>query len=251
MPQPAGTKPPTILFLDTELVAIDKPAHLLSVPGRAPEPSAPDLLRQRPELRDNPAVRVVHRLDRDASGVQVYARTLSAQRHLVAEFVGRRVEKVYFALVSGYVSGDGEVDLRLAFDRRRDRVIASRSRGKPALTRYHVLQRLASNTLLECHPVTGRMHQIRAHLAAIGHPLTVDPVYGSGSAVLLSQYKTNYRASARRPERPLIDRLTLHAGRIQFAHPVTGQPLAIEAPWPKDFRATVNQLGRLVQNQAQ
>ena len=170
----------------------------------------------------------------------------NAQRHVVAQFARRQVEKVYYALVSGYVAQDGEVELRLAFDRHRQRVEASAVRGRAALTRYQILQRLAGNTLLECRPVSGRMHQIRAHLAAIGHPLTVDPLYGGGQEVRLSSYKPDYRASGRRPEQPLIARLTLHAGRITIQHPATGQPLTLEAPWPKDFRATVAQLGRLV-----
>ena len=236
----------TILHLDSEIVVIDKPAHVLSVPERQPEPCAIDLLRARPELHDNPAVRVVHRLDREASGVLVYARTLAAQRHLVSQFAQRQVTKVYYALVTGYVAEDGEVDLKLAFDRRRQRVEASALRGRPALTRYHIVQRLAGNTLLECHPVTGRLHQIRAHLAAIGHPLAVDSLYGNGQGLLLSSYKADYRPSGRRPERPLIARLTLHAGRITFVHPATGMPLTLEAPWPKDLRAAVAQLARLV-----
>lgn len=246
MPGTARIKPLTILFLDSELVVIDKPAHVLSVPARSPEPCAVDLLRVRPELQDNPAVRVVHRLDREASGVLVYARTLAAQRALVSQFAERRVEKTYYALVAGYVEGDGEVDLKLAFDRRRQRVEASAVRGRPALTSYKVVQRVAGNTLLECRPITGRLHQIRAHLAAIGHPLTVDALYGNGQGLLLSSYKADYRASRRRPEQPLIGRLTLHAGRITFAHPVTGVPVTLEAPWPKDFRAAVLQLSRLV-----
>jgi 23S rRNA pseudouridine955/2504/2580 synthase/23S rRNA pseudouridine1911/1915/1917 synthase len=152
---------------------------------------------------------------------------------------------VYYAIVVGVVAGDGEIDLRVVFDQRHNCVRTTMlPRGKPALTRYRVLQRLAGHTLLECHPVTGRMHQIRVHLAAIGHPLAVDPLYGGGRAVLLSHYKPDYRPSTRRPERPLIDRLTLHAAQITFEHPATGERMTLKAPPPKDLRATITQLGR-------
>lgn len=250
MSPPACVKTLQILHLDIEVVGVDKPAGLLSVPGRGPDACAIDLLRQYPALHDNDALRVVHRLDQDASGVLLYARTLAAQRSLVSQFAERRIEKVYYAIVVGVVAGDGEIDLRLVFDRRHNCVRTIRRgglpRGKLALTRYRVVQRLAGHTLLECHPVTGRMHQIRVHLAAIGHPLAVDPLYGGGRAILLSHYKPDYRLSARHPERPLIDRLTLHAARITFEHPATGERLTLEALPPKDFRATIAQLGRWV-----
>ena len=113
------------------------------------------------------------------------------------------------------------------------------------MTRYRILERLPGNTLLECRPLTGRQHQIRVHLAAIGHPLTVDPQYGGGESVLLSRYKSDYRPSSRRPERPLIERLTLHAARITFEHPHRGQPVTYESPIPRDLQATLRQLGRL------
>jgi 23S rRNA pseudouridine1911/1915/1917 synthase len=237
--------PLTLLYLDNEVLAVNKPAGLLSVPGRGPDECVIDLLRQRPELHDNAALRVVHRLDQDASGVLLYARTLAAQRSLVSQFADRRIEKVYLAIVSGPVADDGEINLRLTFDRRHNRVQTTMfASGKPALTRYRVVRRLAGHTLLECHPVTGRQHQIRVHLAAIGHPLGVDPLYGGGRAIWLSHYKADYRGSERRPERPLIERLTLHAARITFEHPTTGLRAVVEAPLPKDFRATITQLGR-------
>ncbi|MCK4342187.1 MAG: RluA family pseudouridine synthase [Phycisphaerae bacterium] len=235
-----------ILHLDPDLVAVDKPPGVLSAPGRGDYISAAELLRAGPELDKNDPLRIVHRLDREASGVLVFARTRPAQQHLVQQFAQRRVEKVYYALVTGYVAGDGEIDLPLRFDRRLNRVHAAKGRGKPSLTRYRVIQRVAGNTLLECQLITGRMHQIRAHLAAIGHPLTVDPLYGGGQAVLLSYYKPGYKPSGRRPERPLIARLTLHAARLGFEHPVSGAELILESPLPKDFRAAVSQLSRLV-----
>ncbi len=237
---------PKIIHVDAELVVVDKPADLLSVPGRSADPSVIELLRESPSLSDNPACRVVHRLDRDASGVLVLARTLAAQQSLVRQFAHRDVEKTYLALVSGYVPEDGEVNLPLTIDVRRQIARVAGARGKPSCTRYHIAQRLAGHTLLECQPITGRMHQIRAHLAAIGFPLAVDPLYGGGQAVLLSSFKSGYRPSRKHDERPLIDRLTLHALRITFAHPATGERTTFEAAPPKDLRATISQLGRLV-----
>jgi RluA family pseudouridine synthase len=235
-----------IIYLDHDLVVVDKPAGLLSVPARGGEPNVVDLLRADPQLADNPAARVVHRLDRDASGVLILARTLAAQQSLVRQFMHREIDKTYLALVSGYVPSDGEVDLPLLVDARKQITRVAGARGKPSLTRYCVVRRLAGHTLLECRPVTGRMHQIRAHLAAIGFPLAVDPPYGGGQVVLLSSFKPGYRSSRRHDERPLIDRLTLHALRVSFTHPTTGERIALEAPPPKDLRATINQLARLV-----
>lgn len=234
-----------ILHVDDQLLVVDKPAGMLSVAGRGAAPNAIDLLRGGREFADDEPLRVVHRLDKDASGVLVYARTLAAQRHLVAQFMRRRVEKVYYALVRGFVEADGEIELALCFSRRANRMQASARRGKPSLTRYRIVQRVPGHTWLECRPRTGRTHQIRAHLAAIGHPLSVDPLYGSGQSLLLSHYKADYHQNRRQRERPLIDRLTLHASRIAFEHPQTARVVTFEAPLPKDLRATLTQLGRL------
>jgi 23S rRNA pseudouridine1911/1915/1917 synthase len=236
----------TVLHLDADLVVVDKPAGVPAAGGGSKETTLIDLLAELPELADEGPVRVVHRLDKDASGVIAYARTLPAQQQLVRQFMDRAVEKVYIAIVSGYVTQDGEIDLPLAFDPRVGRGRVSTSRGKPALTRYRVIQRLAGNTLLECRPLTGRTHQIRIHLSAIEHPLTIDPLYGGGREVLLSAHKPGYQPSQRRAERPLIDRLTLHAAQLTFDHPTRSERMTLSAPLAKDMRITIDQLARLV-----
>jgi 23S rRNA pseudouridine1911/1915/1917 synthase len=236
---------PAVLLADPAFLVVDKPAGVLSVPARAPGPVLADLLRAQGLVAADAELRPVHRLDRDASGVMVVARTLEAQQHLTEQFSGRQVEKVYLALVQGHVTGDGEVDLPLRVDKSETRSEVDPRDGKPAVTRYHVVEHVTGHTLLECRPLTGRLHQIRVHLAAIGHPLAVDSLYGGRSAVLLSHFKPGYRPSGRREERPLIGRLTLHAVRITFEHPAGTGPVTGEAPLPKDFRATLNQLRRL------
>jgi 23S rRNA pseudouridine1911/1915/1917 synthase len=241
---PRGRSPvPAVLHMDADLLALDKPAGVLSVKGRGAAVALADLLRGRGGVPADEPFRIVHRLDKDASGVILFARTLAAQRSLVSQFAGRSVEKVYLALVQGFVAEDGVIDQPLRTDKSGTRAEVSR-RGKAAVTEYRVLERVAGNTLLECRPLTGRLHQIRVHLAALGHPLTVDPLYGGGTAVLLSHLKAGYRPDRRHGERPLIERLTLHAARVTVKHPTSGELLTVEAPLPKDLRATLSQLRR-------
>jgi 23S rRNA pseudouridine955/2504/2580 synthase/23S rRNA pseudouridine1911/1915/1917 synthase len=229
---------PAVLHANEWILVVNKPAGVLSVPGRGHAPTLAEL------LPDYAPLRIVHRLDRGASGVVVLARTVEAQRHLSQQWTQRKVEKVYLALVRGYVSSDGQVDLALSIDRDKRRVKPDR-KGQEAITHYRILERLPGHTLLECRPITGRLHQIRVHLAAIGHPLAVDSKYGESKALFLSHYKPNYRPDRRHEERPLIARLTLHAAQLSFDHPAGTGRVSYEAPLPKDFRAAVQQLRRI------
>ncbi len=234
-----------LLHLDDSLVVVDKPAGVLSVPGRGSAPSIADLLAAQRLIPAGELPRVVHRLDRGASGVMVLGRTPDAQRRLCELFAKRKVDKVYLVLVQGFVAADGEVRLPLRVNRDKLRVEVAKRNGKAARTAYRILERVVGHTLLECRPMTGRLHQIRVHLAAIGHPLAVDPKYGGGRAIFLSSYKAGYRPSRRRKERPLIARLTLHAARLAFQHPGSTAEVTFESPLPKDFQAALNQLRRL------
>jgi RluA family pseudouridine synthase len=232
-----------VIHADEHVLVVDKPAGVVTISARG-ELSVPDVLRAQRLVPPDEPFRIAHRLDKEASGVLLCARTVEAQRSLTAQFTDRRIEKVYLALVQGYVSDDGEIDLPLRPNRSNTRVRAG-PRGKPCVTRYRVLERLTGYTLLECRPLTGRLHQVRAHLAAIGAPLAVDRIYGGAREILLSQLKPDYRPNRRRAELPLIDRLTLHAARVTFEHPDGSGPVTFESPLPKDFRATLNQLRRL------
>jgi RluA family pseudouridine synthase len=236
---------PEILHLDSDLLVVDKPSGVLPTPQRGEGIGLPNLLRERVELAEDEPFRLVHRLPEQASGAVVYARTAAGQRELVAQFREGRAEVIYLALVAGYVERDGEIDIPLYYDKRTGKLQASERRGTPAVTHCRIVERVAGNTLLECRPKNERADQVRVHLAASGHPLTVDPAFGGGSAVLLSDYKPGYRPSGRRAERPLIERLTLHAATVSLAHPGDGRPMQVSAPVPKDLRATLAQLGRL------
>lgn len=236
---------PEILHVDAELLAVTKPSGVFVSPGQGDCLGVPDLLRERGLLPADEPLRVVQRLPEQASGVVLYARTAEAQQELRKQFADGRAEVTYLALVTGYVEDDGEIDIPLRFDKRTGNLVASSHRGTPCRTRYHIVERVAGNTLLAVRPLEERADQLRIHLAAIGHPLTVDPGFGGGISVMLSDYKSGYRPSERRPERPLVDRLTLHAAQVSLVQPATRAALRFETPLPKDLRATLTQLRRL------
>lgn len=234
-----------ILHLDPEMLVVNKPSGVVLGPGRAGRVGLPDLLAEQAGLPADEPFRIVHRLHENASGVVVYARRRSVQRDLIGQFSEGRAQTIYLALVTGHVDADGEIDTPLYFDKRAGKLQASERRGRPASTRFRVVERVAGNTLLECEPVREQTDQVRAHLAAFGHALAVDPELGGGYAMLLSDYKADYRPNRRRVERPLVNRLTLHAARVTLCHPATRAPLEFTAPLPRDLRATLNQLRRL------
>ena len=188
----------------------------------------------------------VHRLDKQTSGVMIVARDRESQRQLTQQFFDREIRKSYLALVTGSPIDDaGTVDLPITGEwGHGQRMCVSRRKGKQAITHYRLFERFRGLSLLICKPETGRTHQIRVHLAALGCPLAVDSLYGSSRGVYLSDYKQGYRPSRDRKERPLIDRLTLHAHTIELNHPETGETMAWTAELPKDFRATLQQLSK-------
>jgi RluA family pseudouridine synthase len=233
-----------VLFEDESMLAVNKPAGLLSLPdGYIPD--APDLLTVlQPSFGD---LWIVHRLDRETSGVVVLARNEKAHAALNGQFENRQVSKVYHALVTGnpiWTERSISAPLRIDADRYH-RTLIDQEEGKPAETSFKVLERFGRQskryTLVEAHPLTGRTHQIRVHLAALGVPVAVDALYGTKTPIMLSDIKRGYRGDPE-TERPLLDRLGLHACQLTVQHPVTGESITFEAPYSRDIAATLNQL---------
>lgn len=243
-----------VLWQDADYVAVAKPAGLATIPGRGETDSVLERLGRQLNLpssgTDDPRLRVVHRLDKDTSGVLVFARHVAAQRHLSQQFQNNLVEKEYVALVSGRPEhAEGEIDAPIGpHPTARLRMAVLKHGGRPARTLWRVEETFRSYTLLRVFPKTGKTHQIRVHLRHIGLPLAIDPLYnppraGSPAGIFLSTFKRDYRPTPGQAERPLMERLTLHAERLRFTLP-NGERKEVTVPLPKDFRALLNQLRR-------
>jgi 23S rRNA pseudouridine1911/1915/1917 synthase len=215
-----------IVYEDAALLVLNKPAGLVVHPGSGNWQGTMlnGLLHYHPPLAAIPRAGIVHRLDKDTSGLLVVAKTLPAQTDLVRQLQARTVARQYLALVHGRVARDGEVDAPIGRHQTQRTRMAISARGRSARTRYRVVERYAQATLLECSLDTGRTHQIRVHLQSIGHPLVGDPVYRAGRSPAAG---------------PLADfrRQALHACRLGLVHPHSGAAMQWEAPLPEDMRA--------------
>ena len=225
--------PLDVLYEDEHVFVLDKPAGLVVHPG-AGNPAGTlvnALLHRDPALDKLPRAGIVHRLDKDTSGVMVVARTLQAHTALVAQLSAREVHRQYLAIVVGALVSGGTADA--AIDRHpRDRLrMAVRDDGKDAVTHYRLRERFRAHTALECRLETGRTHQIRVHMAHLKHPIVGDPLYG-GSLRLPKGASDELIAALRG-----FKRQALHAEVLAFAHPVTGEAIRCEAPLPEDMRA--------------
>ena len=231
-----------VIHEDERILVVDKPAGVLSAPDRY-DPEAPVLTRQL-EARFG-RLWTVHRLDIDTSGALILARDEEAHRILSEAFELGRVAKTYRAVVRGRPSWKTTVcELPLMPDGDRKHRTVIDGSGKPSVTEFTVLGTYGPLTLIEARPRTGRTHQVRVHLAAIGHPVVCDPLYGDDEPVFLSKIKRRWKGDPY-AERPLIFRTALHAWSIELDHPGSGDRVRYEAPYPKDMRALVTQLEKL------
>lgn len=221
--------PLAIVYEDADVIVVDKPAGMVvhPAPGHARGTLANALLAHVPGISVGGSHRpgIVHRLDKDTSGLIVAAKTDRGRTALVTQWEDRSVEKTYLALVSGIVADEEAIiDAPIGRDpKNRQRMAVVRS-GRPAVTRFHVVERHANTTLLEVSIETGRTHQIRVHLAFIGHPIVGDRIYGRA-----------------RPTEPHLERQFLHASALAFQLP-DGEVLRLEAPLPDDLRAVLEEL---------
>lgn len=222
--------PLDVVFEDEALLVINKPAGLVVHPGSGNWNGTlmNALLHHVPGIEAVPRAGIVHRLDKETSGLLVVAKTLEAQTDLVRQLQARTVKRQYLALASGLVRRDSGVDTpigRHPVHRTKMAVVPESRGGKPALTWYRRLELFAHCTLLECSLETGRTHQIRVHMASIGHPLVGDPVYGKHD-----------------PRVPAFHRQALHATRLALVHPLAGRLVQWEVPMPQDMRDLLEHL---------
>ena len=223
--------PVEVVFKDRALFVINKPPGLVVHPGagNARHTLQNALLALDPKLAVVPRAGLVHRLDKDTSGLLVVARTPEVHTRLVAALAEREVERHYIALCSGVMTGGGTVDEPIGRHRSQRTKMAVRTDGRPSVTHYRLMRRFRAHTLLHVELESGRTHQIRVHLAHIGYPVVGDPVYGGrrrlsagASPALIAELES-------------FKRQALHAARLKLAHPVTGKEVEWEAPLPADM----------------
>jgi RluA family pseudouridine synthase len=224
-----------ILWEDEDYFALNKPPFLSTLEDRN---EAVNLLALAKGYSED--AQACHRLDKDTSGVIVFAKNPEAYRHLSIQFEKRQVNKVYHAVADGIHNFKEElVDAPIL--KQNDGIVKiSKREGKPAQTWFTSLKSYRHHTLIECKPVTGRMHQIRIHLAFLGASITGDEQYG-GKPFFLSQVKKGFNLKKTTEEQPLVKRMALHAFALEFTN-LKDENVRIEAPYPKDFQALMRQL---------
>jgi 23S rRNA pseudouridine1911/1915/1917 synthase len=227
--------PLDIVYEDDYVIVINKPASFVVHPGAGNVDGTLGnaLLHRFPELQSVPRAGVVHRLDKDTTGLLVVARNLVAQKSLVEQLQAREFEREYQALVVGVMTAGGTVDKPIGRHPSQRIKMAVVHNGKEAVTHYRVLERFRAHTLVKLNLETGRTHQIRVHMAYIHYPLVGDPLYG-GRLQIPAGCSAHFAQTLRQ-----FKRQALHACRLGFLHPRSGEPMAWEAPLPRDMEQLV------------
>ena len=230
-----------IIFQNTDFIAINKPSGLLTIPDReGKETSLKKILKEK--FGD---IFTVHRLDKDTSGVVVFALNEQTHKHLSQQFEERETNKIYNGLVLGKpTEQEGVINEPIAEHPTKRGMMSIWRKGKESITHYKTVETFKLFSLMEFTILTGRTHQIRVHMKHLGHPVVCDPLYGDGKPVFISQLKSKNKFNLSQSddeERPILNRLALHAAKLSFKG-ISGEVFSFEAPMPKDLRATLNQL---------
>lgn len=223
-----------IVFENDNYLVVNKPPYIATLDDRSSPISVLKLAREY-----NSNIQVCHRLDKETSGVLLLAKTGEAYRHASTQFSERQVKKIYHAVANGVHDFNNRViDLDLSISS--SGIVKVKKGAKPSKTVVNTLEKFRHHTLAECLPETGRMHQIRVHMAAVGAPLVADTTYG-GQDLYLSQIKKNYRPKNEEPERPIMARVALHAFALEFTD-LNGETINASGLYPKDFQTVLTQL---------
>ena len=229
----------TIVFENDDFVAINKPAGLLTIPDRdQSERSLKELL-----INKYGTIFTIHRLDKDTSGLVIFAKNEASHKFFSRLFEERKIEKFYLGVVHGSPENkQGMIDAPIAEHGVNKGMMTVNRNGKPSQTSYEVLESNPHYSLVSFQLHTGRTHQIRVHSKNIGHPLACDPLYGDGKPLLLSSIKKRFKLSKHDDEeRPMISRLALHSYKLNFTNE-NNERIELVAEMPKEFRALMQQL---------
>lgn len=234
--------PYQIIYEDDYIIAVNKLAGVLSVPDRYNQ-EIPNLKKMLAEKYEN--IFVVHRLDKGTSGIMIYVKDAETHRLFNTMFENQEIEKIYHVVVKGiFTPNEIDIDIPILPSAGRKGLSIPSARGKQSLTKVKVLERFDRATLLECELVTGRSHQIRVHLSTLGFPLYVDPSYGGFEAFLVSDFKKRLNLKKNTLEKPILERLSMHAYSLQFIHPRTNENIKLATDYHRDFAAMLQILSK-------
>jgi 23S rRNA pseudouridine1911/1915/1917 synthase len=230
-----------IIFENEQFIAINKPSGLLSIPDRIGE----EISLKKILINKYGSIYTVHRLDKDTSGIIIFAKDEATHKQLSLLFEGREMEKYYLGMVYGaMVNVSGSIDAPIMEHPGKTSKMMTHAKGKPSLTDYEVLESFRLFSWLQFRIHTGRTHQIRVHMQHLGHPIVCDELYGDPKPLLLSSLKRNFKLSKNaEEERPMLQRLALHSSRLKFS--LNGEEFELQAELPKDLRAVLQQLRKL------